>query len=404
MEPPRPRHGSSSQEASRRRLPERAPAQDVRRCGGAPGFDPPRNAARRRRRRVRRSRGRLDGDRPRRRRDDHRGRDGTARPGWPAGGRPAPRRPLARPRRRPSPRTQGSRGWRPTGSSSPTDGAIGYDALLVAVGSEPASDLLGGADGIPTDACGRTRTKACTHAATWPASTAAAAEHWTSASGQAAAVASAILGNPEEYTGTPYFWSDQFGLRLQMIGTTTGWSHVELDGDANSFRARYVDPDGKPVAVLLGNRSAEVAAGTTRARERGIGCAHAVAQSAPRGLARRCRRRCRDRAQLHAAAADTGLTRPRGKLSPRAVFSGRPESDHVPVQTTTTKDDGSSHGGATPRTATATATTSGRERGGRSCPGTREADGAGPGVRADDGAESLDELDLRLRARLPPGR
>ena len=80
------------------------------------------------------------------------------------------------------------------------------------------------------------------------------------AKGQAAAVASAILGSPERHASTPYFWSDQFGLRLQMVGTTTGWSTVELDGDPASFIARYVDPEGKPVAVLLGNRSAEVAA------------------------------------------------------------------------------------------------------------------------------------------------
>jgi hypothetical protein len=85
-------------------------------------------------------------------------------------------------------------------------------------------------------------------------------EHWTSASGQAAAVASTILGEPRRYADTPYFWSDQFGLRLQMVGTTTGWSHVELDGDPSSFRARYLDTEGKPVAVLLGNRAAEVAA------------------------------------------------------------------------------------------------------------------------------------------------
>ena len=45
-----------------------------------------------------------------------------------------------------------------------------------------------------------------------------------------------------------------------MGGTTAGWSNVELDGDPTSFRARYVDEEGKPLAVLLGNRSAEVAA------------------------------------------------------------------------------------------------------------------------------------------------
>ena len=136
--------------------------------------------------------------------------------------------------------------------------AIPFDALLVAVGAEPASELLGTDAGIPTDACGRTAYEgvyACGDVARFEGRR---LEHWTSASGQAAAVASAILGAPAPYGGTPYFWSDQFGLRLQMVGTTAGWSRVELDGDATSFRARYVDAVGKPLAVLLGNRPAEV--------------------------------------------------------------------------------------------------------------------------------------------------
>jgi 3-phenylpropionate/trans-cinnamate dioxygenase ferredoxin reductase subunit len=137
---------------------------------------------------------------------------------------------------------------------------VPYDVLLVAIGAEPASELLAGAGGIHTDACGRTAhdgVYACGDVASLEGRR---VEHWTSASGQAAAVASTILGTPRPYAATPYFWSDQFGLRLQMVGTTTGWSHVELDGDSASFRARYVDREGKAVAVLLANRAAEVAA------------------------------------------------------------------------------------------------------------------------------------------------
>jgi 3-phenylpropionate/trans-cinnamate dioxygenase ferredoxin reductase subunit len=136
---------------------------------------------------------------------------------------------------------------------------IPYDTLLIAVGSEPASGLLGEPGGITTDGCGRTMVDdvyACGDVAAFDGRR---TEHWTSASGQAAAVASAILGNPGRFVSTPYFWSDQFGLRLQMVGTTAGWSNVEIDGDSSSFRARYADPDGKPVAVMLANRSGDVA-------------------------------------------------------------------------------------------------------------------------------------------------
>ena len=137
--------------------------------------------------------------------------------------------------------------------------SIACDAVLVAIGAEPLSKLLPGKGAIATDACGRTRHDgvfACGDVASFDGHR---VEHWTSASGQAAAVASAILGMPRPHRATPYFWSDQFGLRLQMVGTTAGWANVELDGEPDSFRARYVDAEGKPVAVLLGNRPTEVA-------------------------------------------------------------------------------------------------------------------------------------------------
>jgi NADPH-dependent 2,4-dienoyl-CoA reductase/sulfur reductase-like enzyme len=134
-----------------------------------------------------------------------------------------------------------------------------YDALLLAIGAEPVGELLGGGT-VTTDACGRTE-----HPSVYACGDVAAfggrrIEHWTSASGQAAAVASAILGSPEPYHETPYFWSDQFGLRLQMVGTTAGRARVELDGNPSSFRARYVGEAGEILGVLLANRPAEVAA------------------------------------------------------------------------------------------------------------------------------------------------
>ena len=56
-------------------------------------------------------------------------------------------------------------------------------------------------------------------------------EHWTSAAGQARAVASAIAGEPVPYDESPYFWSDQFGLRLQHVGHAESWDSVVLDGE-----------------------------------------------------------------------------------------------------------------------------------------------------------------------------
>ena len=139
------------------------------------------------------------------------------------------------------------------------------DAVLVAVGTEPAGELVAdGRDGIPTDACGRTEIPgvyACGDVAiSWRPSLGRRlrVEHWTSAAGQGAAVAHAIMGEERPFDDVPYFWSDQFDLRLQHVGHAEQWDLVELDGDAESFSARYLDREGRLLAALLANRPREI--------------------------------------------------------------------------------------------------------------------------------------------------
>jgi 3-phenylpropionate/trans-cinnamate dioxygenase ferredoxin reductase subunit len=147
-----------------------------------------------------------------------------------------------------------------------TDGSeVACDTALLAIGAEPAGELAA-ADraGIPTDGCGRTRVPnvyACGDVASaWRSSVSrqVRVEHWTSAAGQAAAVARAILGREAPYDDLPYFWSDQFGLRLQHVGHAEEWTAVEIEGEADSFAVRYVERDGTLVAALLANRPREV--------------------------------------------------------------------------------------------------------------------------------------------------
>ena len=142
------------------------------------------------------------------------------------------------------------------------------DAALVGIGAVPASELLPGLEsrdgGVITDACGRTAIPsvyACGDVATaWRPWLGASLRvgHWTGAAGQGASVACAILGVEAPHEDLPYFWSDQFGLRLQHVGHAGHWAHVDLEGDAESFRARYLDPDGRPLAALVANRPREV--------------------------------------------------------------------------------------------------------------------------------------------------
>ena len=139
------------------------------------------------------------------------------------------------------------------------------DAVLVAVGAEPATELLGGRD-VETDASGRTAMPdvyACGDAAAvWRPSVArhVRTEHWTSAAAQSAAVARSILGRSAPADDVPYFWSDQFGLRLQHVGGGANWASVVLEGSPDSFSARYHARDGSLVAALLANRPREAAA------------------------------------------------------------------------------------------------------------------------------------------------
>jgi NADPH-dependent 2,4-dienoyl-CoA reductase/sulfur reductase-like enzyme len=149
-----------------------------------------------------------------------------------------------------------------------TDGStVECDTALVAIGAAPACDLLGDPrTGIETDACGRTAhpgVYACGDvASSWRPALGAhlRVEHWTSAAGQAQAVAHAILGRERPYDELPYFWSDQFGLRLQHVGHAHEPTATEIDRDGDGFTVRYRDPDERLVAALTANRPREVGA------------------------------------------------------------------------------------------------------------------------------------------------
>jgi 3-phenylpropionate/trans-cinnamate dioxygenase ferredoxin reductase component len=147
------------------------------------------------------------------------------------------------------------------------DGArIDCSVVLVGIGVTPACDLLGADAGIPTDACGRTDIPdvyACGDVASAYRPALARhlrVEHWTSAAGQAVAVAHAILGEERPYDDLPYFWSDQFGLRLQYVGHAEEWHRVEIEGGPGDFRVRYLDQADRPLAALVANRPREVGA------------------------------------------------------------------------------------------------------------------------------------------------
>lgn len=107
---------------------------------------------------------------------------------------------------------------------------VSADAVLVGVGGIPALSWLDGS-GLVTGngvACDRTG-RVLGGSGVWAVGDVAAwecpvrgiphrTEHWTSATEQATVVARDILGTPSPADTVPYFWSDQFGLKIQLIG------------------------------------------------------------------------------------------------------------------------------------------------------------------------------------------
>ena len=96
------------------------------------------------------------------------------------------------------------------------------DVVLEAIGAVPETGWLEGSqvrldDGVVCDAAGRAAdgVYAAGDVARWDGRR---SEHWTSAGEQADRVAAAILGQEPPPAGPPYWWSDQYDLKLQGLG------------------------------------------------------------------------------------------------------------------------------------------------------------------------------------------
>jgi 3-phenylpropionate/trans-cinnamate dioxygenase ferredoxin reductase subunit len=72
---------------------------------------------------------------------------------------------------------------------------------------------------------------------------------------QARVAAASILGRPRVYDAVPWFWSDQYDLKLQMVGLSLGHDDLIVRGDidANSFTAFYLK-DGVVISADSVNR------------------------------------------------------------------------------------------------------------------------------------------------------
>ena len=154
-----------------------------------------------------------------------------------------------------------------------TDGAeLELDFVIVGVGITPATQLAEMAgleldNGIKTDAYGRT-----SDSSIWAAGDCSSFPHAggrirlesvQNAIDQAETVAQNMLGAAKDYTATPWFWSDQYDVKLQIAGLNTGFDRVVTrkgEGATVSFwyyngdRFIAVDAMNDPRAYMVGKR------------------------------------------------------------------------------------------------------------------------------------------------------
>lgn len=157
-----------------------------------------------------------------------------------------------------------------------SDGSVEpVDFVVVGIGVDPETSIAASAglaleNGIKTDEYGRTSREHI-----WAAGDCASfpwkggrirLESVPNAIEQAEAVALNILGADRPYAAKPWFWSDQYDVKLQIAGLNTGYDRVATRGDGSgpiSFwyfkgdRLLAVDAANDPRSYMVGKRLIE---------------------------------------------------------------------------------------------------------------------------------------------------
>lgn len=151
-----------------------------------------------------------------------------------------------------------------------TDGTvIDADLVVVGIGSRPATDWLVGSgvaldNGVLCDEVGRTSEPhvwALGDVASWRDVTGhqVRVEHWSNVADQARVLVAALLGQEAPaLVVVPYFWSDQYDVKIQCLGEPEATDTVHLvEDDGRRFLA-YYERDGIVVGVVGGGMPGKV--------------------------------------------------------------------------------------------------------------------------------------------------
>ncbi|MBN6051681.1 FAD-dependent oxidoreductase, partial [Nonomuraea sp. RK-328] len=161
-------------------------------------------------------------------------------------------------------------GGRVTGVRLATGELLPADAVVVAVGSRPAPGWLAGSglivdDGVACDATCRAApgVYAVGDVASWHhegLGRRLRLENRTNGVEQAQVVAANILGDDRPYTPVPYFWTDQYDVKIQAHGLPAAGAEVEVvEGDPEDGRFVALYREGGTVTGVLGWNMAKAA-------------------------------------------------------------------------------------------------------------------------------------------------
>lgn len=141
---------------------------------------------------------------------------------------------------------------------------VAADVVVVGIGILPNSELAEAAglavgNGIVVDEYGQTSDPDIYAAGDVANLRGLRLESWANAQNQAVAAAKSLLGQPTPYRDIPWFWSDQHGVNIQMLGIPAPEDEIVLRGDpARDSVSYYFLRDGRVASLVAVNTMREV--------------------------------------------------------------------------------------------------------------------------------------------------
>lgn len=161
-----------------------------------------------------------------------------------------------------------------TGVTLSSGETIACDLVIVGIGIVPAVGPLiaagaAGSNGVDVDSYCRTSLDdiyaigdCAAHSNPYAANAVIRLESVQNANDMASVAAKAIMGDKQDYDAVPWFWSNQYDLRLQTVGIATGYDQTVMRGDPaeRKFSLVYLR-EGEVIALDCVNNTRDYAQG-----------------------------------------------------------------------------------------------------------------------------------------------